>query len=46
MVTKIYRENKTSMLGTPGSLGKIREPVRVTNIDMKRSSHPWEGLFS
>ncbi len=33
------------MIGISGSLGKIREPVRVTNIDMKRSSHPREELF-
>jgi hypothetical protein len=25
-------------------LGKNREPIRVTNIDMKRSSHLCEGL--
>jgi len=30
----------------PRLLGKIREPVRVTNNNRKRSSHPWEGLFS
>jgi hypothetical protein len=33
----IYRDFYTDR---DGSLGKIREPVRVTNINMKRSSHP------
>jgi len=38
-------QNITFMLRMSDSLGKIREPIRVTNIVMLRSSHPWEGLF-
>ena len=36
---------KTSKIDLLDSLGKIREPVRITNTDMKCYSHPWEGLF-
>jgi hypothetical protein len=45
VIEKTFISKLNSLTKYKLKLGKIREPVRVTNNNIKRSSHPWEGLF-